>query len=193
MSTERKKKLLLAITGASGMLFVSSFLKELAQLDLIVHGICSSSGRKVLKMEQNLSPEQCPVVSHWFAEDDFAAAPASGSSHYDAMVILPCTMGTLGAIAGGLSLNLIHRAADVMLKERRQLVLAVRETPFNRTHLQNMLQVHDAGGILCPPMPGFYMNPTTLDEAAQTYSWRLADQLGLEIPKRKRWGDPTVC
>jgi 4-hydroxy-3-polyprenylbenzoate decarboxylase len=193
MSTERKKKLLLAITGASGMLFVRSFLEELAQLDLTVHGICSSSGRKVLKMEQDLTPEQCPVVSHWFGEDDFAAAPASGSSHYDAMVILPCTMGTLGAIAGGLSINLIHRAADVMLKERRRLVLAVRETPFNRTHLQNMLQVHDAGGILCPPMPGFYMKPTTLEEAAQTYSWRLADQLGLEIPKRKRWGDPTVC
>jgi 4-hydroxy-3-polyprenylbenzoate decarboxylase len=140
-------------------------------------------------MEQQMLPEELPVVSHWFGETDFTAAPASGSSDYDAMAILPCTMGTLGAIAGGLSINLIHRAADVMLKERRKLVLAVRETPFNRTHLQNMLHVHDAGGIICPPMPGFYMNPKNLEEAVQTYAWRLADQLGLKIPVRKRWGD----
>lgn len=193
MTDQRPRKLLLAITGASGMLFVRSFLDELSTIDVTVHGICSTSGRKVLQMEQQLVPEQLPVVSHWFQEDDFSAAPASGSSRYDAMVILPCTMGTLGAIAGGLSINLIHRAADVMLKERRRLVLAVRETPFNRTHLQNMLHVHDAGGVLCPPMPGFYMNPKTLEEAAQTYSWRLADQLGLDIPNRKRWGEPTVC
>lgn len=193
MSDPLPCKLLLAITGATGMLYVRSFLTELRQLDITVHGICSSSGRKVLKMEQQINPEQLPVVSHWFQEDDFAAAPASGSSHYDAMVVLPCTMGSLGAIAAGLSINLIHRAADVMLKERRRLVLAVRETPFNRTHLENMLKVHDAGGVICPPMPGFYMNPRTLEEAAQIYSWRLADQLGLVIPQRKRWGDPTTC
>ncbi len=187
------KKLLLAITGASGMLFVRSFLEEINSLNITVHGICSDSGRKVLQMEQKILPENLPVVSHWFDEKNFAAAPASGSSHYDAMVILPCTMGTLGAIAGGLSINLIHRAADVMLKERRKVVLAVRETPYNRTHLQNMLHLHDAGAVICPPMPGFYMNPKTLEEAVQTFSWRLADQLDLEIPDRKRWGDPTLC
>lgn len=186
-------KLLIALTGASGMLFARSFLEELATVEVRVHGICSSSGRKVLAMEQQLTPEQLPMVSHWFDEDDFTAAPASGSSGYEAMVVVPCTMGTLGAIAGGLSHNLIHRAADVMLKERRKLVLAVRETPFNRTHLQNMLRVHDAGGIICPPMPGFYLNPRTLDEAARTFSWRLADQLGLAIAHRKRWGDPSIC
>ncbi len=187
------RKLLLAITGASGMLFVRSFLEELQKLDVTVHGICSDSGRKVLQMEQQVAPEDLPVVSNWFDEKNFAAAPASGSSHYDGMVILPCTMGTLGAIAGGLSINLIHRAADVMLKERRKLVLAVRETPYNRTHLQNMLKVHDAGAVICPPMPGFYMNPKSLDDAVQTFSWRLADQLDLEIPDRKRWGDPNLC
>lgn len=184
-------KLLVAITGASGMLFVPAFLKEIEQLNVTVHGVCSSSGRKVLKMEQQLEPEQLPKISRWFDEGDFAADPSSGSSRYDGMVVLPCTMGTLGAIAGGLSINLIHRAADVMLKERRRLVLAVRETPFNRTHLQNMLQVHDAGGVICPTMPGYYMNPQTLEEAAQTYAWRLADQLGFDIPKRKRWGEPS--
>lgn len=193
MRDSQPGKLLLGITGATGMLFVRSFLTELQQLDLTVHGICSSSGAKVLQLEQQLRPEELPLVSHWFSEDDFTAAPASGSSNYLGMVVLPCTMGTLGAIAGGLSINLIHRAADVMLKERRNLVLAVRETPFNRTHLENMLKVHDAGAVICPPMPGFYLNPTSLEEAARTFSWRLADQLGLKIPRRKRWGEEPVC
>lgn len=184
-----KKKLLLGVTGASGMLFVTSFLDTIAGLDILVHGICSASGRNVLKMEQGLSPEDLPTVSLWFDPEDLAAPPASGSSDYGAMVVLPCTMGSLAAIAGGLSLNLIHRAADVMLKERRRVVLAVRETPLNRTHLKNMLAVHDAGAVICPTMPSYYLRPETLVEAAQTYSWRLADQLGLSIPERKRWSD----
>ncbi len=188
-SLHEKNKILLGITGASGMLFVTSFLDSIAGLDLIVHGVCSASGRNVLKMEQNLEPEELPGVSHWFDHEDLSAPPASGSSDYTSMVILPCTMGSLAAIAGGLSLNLIHRAADVMLKERRRVVLAVRETPFNRTHLKNMLTVHDAGAVICPTMPSYYLCPETLAEAAQTYSWRLADQLGLDIPERKRWSD----
>jgi len=187
----KRKKILIGITGATGMLFVRSFLEELGKIEVTVHGVCSSSGRQVLEMEQDLTPEELPTVSRWFAEKDFAAPPSSGSSYYDGMVVLPCTMGTLGSIANGLSINLIHRAADVMLKERRTLVLAVRETPLNRTHLQNMLHVHEAGAIICPPMPGYYHRPKNLDEAAQTYSWRLADQLGIDIPKRKRWGEPS--
>jgi flavin prenyltransferase len=186
-------KLLLAITGATGMLYVRSFLEELAAIQPIVHGICSTAGRQVLRMELAMRPEDLPLVSHWYREDEFAAAPASGSSDFHAMIVLPCTMGTLAAIAGGLSINLIHRAADVMLKERRRLVLAVRETPLNRTHLTNMLAVHDAGGVICPPMPSFYLMPQTLEEAAKTFAWRLADQLGLELPQRLRWGGSTPC
>jgi 4-hydroxy-3-polyprenylbenzoate decarboxylase len=106
------------------------------------------------------------------------------------MVILPCSMGTLGAVSGGLSINLIHRCADVMLKERKKLVLCVRETPFNRTHLQNMLSAHDAGAVICPPMPGFYLRPSSLDEAATFFCWRLMDQLGIEISTRLRWVAP---
>lgn len=183
------KKLLFAITGASGMLFVTSFLDVIASLEIVVHGICSASGRNVLKMEQGLCPEELPGVTRWFDPTDLSAPPASGSSDYSSMIVLPCTMGSLAAIAGGLSLNLIHRAADVMLKERRKVVLAVRETPFNRTHLKNMLAAHDAGAIICPTMPSYYLCPETLAEAAQTYSWRLADQLGFDISERKRWGD----
>lgn len=185
--TPPKQKILLAVTGASGMLFLRSFLEALAELDLTVHGICSHSGREVLRMELNLTPEELPEVSNWFDPGDMAAPPASGSSDYFSMVVLPCTMGSLAAIAGGLSINLIHRSADVMLKERKRLVLAVRETPFNRTHLQNMLTVHDAGAVICPTMPSYYLQPKTLEQAAESYSWRLADQLGLDIPGRKRW------
>ncbi|MBA3008378.1 MAG: UbiX family flavin prenyltransferase [Proteobacteria bacterium] len=182
------KKILVAVTGASGMLYLQSFLTAIADLDLVVHGICSEAGQKVLGLEKGISPQDLPTVSAWFDCRDFAAPPASGSSGYDAMLVLPCSMGTLAAIAAGISANLIQRCADVMLKERKDLVLVVRETPFNRTHLKNMLAVHDAGAIICPPMPGYYLQPASLEEAADTFSWRLADQIGLDIPGRRRWG-----
>ncbi len=182
------KKILVAVTGASGMLYLQSFLRVIDGLDLVVHGICSEAGAKVLGLEKGLAPQDLPAVSTWFDCRDFAAPPASGSSGYDAMLVLPCSMGTLAAIAAGISANLIQRCADVMLKERKALVLVVRETPFNRTHLNNMLAAHDAGAIICPPLPGFYLQPSTLEEAAETFSWRLADQIGLEIPGRRRWG-----
>lgn len=184
---KKPKKILVGITGASGMLYLQSFLKVIGGLDLVVHGICSDAGAKVLGLEKGVMPAELPAVSLWFDCRDFAAPPASGSSGYDAMVILPCSMGTLAAIAAGISGNLIQRAADVMLKERRDLVLVVRETPFNRTHLKNMLAAHEAGAVICPPLPGFYLQPSTLEEAAETFSWRLADQIGLEIPGRRRW------
>lgn len=186
-------KLLIAVTGASGMLYLRAFLAVTAGSGIEIHGICSSSGQKVLAMEEGIVPAELHGISRWFAEDDFTAPPASGSSLYRGMAVLPCSMGTLAAIAAGLSVNLIHRAADVMLKERRPLVLAVRETPFNRTHLQNMLAAHDAGAVICPPMPAHYLRPATLEEAAETWAWRLADQLGIEVAGRKRWGDDPLC
>ncbi|MBW6520900.1 MAG: UbiX family flavin prenyltransferase [Desulfoarculaceae bacterium] len=181
------KKILVAVTGASGMLYLQSFLRAIQDLDLVVHGICSEAGHKVLGLEKGLIPQELPAVTTWFNCRDFAAPPASGSSGYDAMLVLPCSMGTLAAIAAGISANLIQRCADVMLKERKDLVLVVRETPLNRTHLKNMLAAHDAGAIICPPMPGYYLQPASLEEAADTFSWRLADQIGLDIPGRRRW------
>ena len=183
------EKYLVAITGASGMLFLLPFLSLLGEQGVVVHGICSEAGRDVLSFEEGLKPEDLPVVSQWFDLHDISAPPASGSSGYAGMVVLPCSMGTLAAIACGLSMNLIHRAADVLLKERKKLILAVRETPFNRNHLRNMLKAHDAGAIICPPMPGFYLKPKTLTEAAETFAWRLADQIGLRGMSRKRWGE----
>ena len=183
------KKVLVAVTGASAMLYLQSFLEMLADVDIVVHGICSDAGEKVLEIEHNCGSKELPAVSKWFDCRDFAAPPASGSAGYDAMIILPCSMGTLAALASGITSNLIHRSADVMLKERKKLILVTRETPLNRTHLKNMLAAHDAGATICPPHPGFYLHPETLKEAAKTFSWRLADQLDLIIKDKKRWGE----
>lgn len=185
-----KRHILIGVTGASGMIFLHAFVNECAKHDdLVIHGICSESGNKVMQLELGLKPIDLPGVSKWFDIADFTAPSASGSSCYDSMVVMPCTMGSLAAIAGGLSINLIHRSSDVILKERKKLVLAVRETPFNRTHLENMLKIHDAGAIICPVMPGFYLKPKTLQEAALFYAWRVMDQLDIEAIDRKRWGN----
>lgn len=181
------KKIILAITGATGSLYVRQFLSLMEEAEVDVHGIISSAGRQVLSLEENMTAEELPCITKWFAEDNFAAPMASGSSSYDAMVVLPCTMGSLAAIANGLSLNLIHRAADVMLKEKKPLVLAVRETPLNRNHLENMLKAHDAGVVICPPMPAFYNKPETIADLAFHFAARLASQIGITVPGLKRW------
>lgn len=186
------KRIILAVTGATGMLYVTALLEHLHRQDVTVHAIISNAGRKVLRLEQDLEPADLHGVDRWFDSDDFTAPMASGSSCYDAMIILPCTVGTLGAIAGGFSGNLIHRAADVSLKERRPLLLAVRETPFNRTHLKNMLAVHDAGAVVCPPMPSFYQQPKDLQAMACHFAGRLCDQIGIMIPGLQRWQGPEI-
>ncbi len=180
------KKIILAITGASGALYAVEFLRIMNELGCEVHCLISEAGRQVLLIELNLTPEQLPPCQ-WFAIDDFTAPMASGSSLYDGMAVLPCTMGTLAAIANGNSNNLIHRAADVTLKERRTLVLAVRETPFNRVHLKNMLRADQAGAIICPAMPAFYHQPLTIADLARDYAARVASLLGLQVPAMRRW------
>ncbi|NTV12524.1 MAG: UbiX family flavin prenyltransferase [Desulfobulbaceae bacterium] len=183
------KRIIVAITGASGALYAVEFLTLLQGLGVEVHGIISSAGRKVLAIEDGRSVESLlPLAQAWYEADDFTAPVASGSARFDGMVVLPCSMGTLAAIAHGFSGNLIHRAADVTLKERRPLLLAVRETPFNRTHLVNMLQVHDAGATIMPPLPAFYHRPSTLGEVVGNYCGRLAEQLGIEVNDLPRWG-----
>lgn len=182
-----KRRILLAITGASGSLYATAFSDVMHELGVEVHGIISKAGSQVVRLETGAGAEQFVAVSRWFDIDDFAAPAASGSSLYHGMVVLPCSMGTLGGIAGGISKNLIHRAADVTLKERRPLVLAVRETPLNRVHLQNMLTAHDAGAIICPAMPAYYHNPQSIADLVREYSCRIAQLLGIEVPDMPRW------
>jgi 4-hydroxy-3-polyprenylbenzoate decarboxylase len=171
------------------MLYVPMLLELLADAKVEVHGILSDAGRKVLQFELGLQSSDLVHVKRWFAADDFTAPPASGSAQYDAMVVLPCTVGSLAAIAGGICGNLIHRAADVTLKERRPLILAVRETPLNRTHLHNMLAAHEAGAIICPPMPSFYQHPQTLEDLARQFAARLCDLLSVPVSSAiiQRW------
>ncbi len=182
------EKIILAITGATGMVYVQPFLDILRAQNVQVHAIISDAGRKVLKIEHGMEPAELSGIDRWFEIDEFTAAPASGSSIYGAMVVLPCTAGTLGAIANGYSGNLIHRSADVTLKERRPLILAVRETPLNRTHLHNMMKLHDAGATIFPPMPSFYHKPSNIDDMARQFAGRICDHLGISVPGMKRWG-----
>ncbi len=184
-----KKKIILAITGASGSLYSCEFLKVLQEVDVEVHAMISDAGRKVLGLELGIKPEEMENVTRWYDVHDFTAAMASGSSLFHGMVVLPCSMGTLAAIANGISANLIHRAADVTLKEQRPLILAVRETPLNRTHLHNMLKAHEAGAIICPPMPSFYQKPRDLKEMARAFAGRLTEIFGFQVASLKRWGD----
>ena len=182
------ERIILAITGATGMLYLEPLLDLLGKNAVTVHAVISDSGRQVLALERGKQPEALPNIERWFGIGDFTAPMASGSSLYDAMLILPCTTGTLGAIVAGYSGNLIHRAADVSLKERRPLLLAVRETPLNRTHLTNMLRAHEAGATIIPPMPSFYQQPANLDEMARNFAARLCDQIGVRDTGMKRWG-----
>ncbi|MBA3004307.1 MAG: UbiX family flavin prenyltransferase [Desulfurivibrio sp.] len=182
------KKIVLAITGATGAVYALEFLKICKGLEVEVHGLLSEAGEQVLGLELGMSRADLdPYVTRWHDVHDFAAPMSSGSSEFSGMAVLPCTMGSLAAIANGVCGNLIHRAADVMLKERRPLVLAVRETPLNKTHLLNMLKAHEAGGIICPPMPALYHRPRSIEEMARHYAGRVAGLLGIEVEDLPRW------
>jgi 4-hydroxy-3-polyprenylbenzoate decarboxylase len=184
-------KLVVAVGGASGSIYARRLLDALVQIetrrpaDLEV-GLCfSSSGAEVWHHELGPIPE---LPFRRYGLRDFRAPFASGSAGWDAMVVIPCSTGGLARIAHGISEDLIGRAADVMLKERRKLVLVVRETPLSLIHLENMLQVTRAGAVVLPASPSFYSSPQTLDALLDTVIGRVLDQLGLPNDLMPRWG-----
>ena len=181
--------ILLAITGASGSIYSLKIIEILKNLDQEVHLIISRTGEQVSRIEIKEDGFQALIrAAHTvYSPDNLAAAPASGSSKWKAMIIIPCTMGTMASIAHGFSQNLIHRAADCFLKERRPLILVPRETPLNRIHLQNMLLAEEAGAVIYPAMPSFYHQPGNIDEMASFFAGRLAEFIGLEVEGLKRW------
>ncbi len=189
MKNKGGEPILLAVTGASGAIYSLNFMKILKDLGQEVHLIVSEAGELVSRLEIKEDGYQAMIqMAHTvYKADDLAAAPASGSSRWQAMVILPCTMGTLASIAHGFSQNLIHRAADCFLKERRPLVLVPREAPLNRNHLRNMLLAEEAGASIYPAMPGFYSQPKDIDEMASFFAGRLVEFLGLRVDGLKRW------
>ena len=183
------KKIAIAITGASGSIYAEILLKKLSEAqdqwnELSV--VMTDNARLVWKTElENDSWKNFPVKL--YSTTDFIAPFASGSGQYDTMIIIPCSMGTLGRIASGVSNDLITRAADVILKERRRLICVVRETPYNLIHIRNMETVTLAGGIICPATPSFYSRPATIEEVAATVVDRVLDLAGFDI-KSFRWG-----
>ncbi len=183
------KKIAVAITGASGSLYARQLLQKLDKLRDQVQElsiVMTDNAREVWKTE--LDDENYDRFNaRYFTTKDFRAPFASGSAKYDAMIIVPCSMGTLGRIAAGISNDLISRAADVMLKERKKLVLLVRDTPYNLVHIRNMETVTLAGGIICPASPSFYSRPKDLEEAVATVVDRAIDLVGLERDSF-RWG-----
>lgn len=186
-----KKRIILGITGASGIPYAVKLIRALAKRDDVeFHTIVSDAARVVLRHETELEPENLTIgASAEYRENDIAAPPASGSFQHDGMIICPCSMATLSAVATGYAKNLIHRAADVTLKERRPLILVTRETPLNSIHLQNMLTAHNAGATILPASPGFYHRPTTVDDLTSHLAGRILDQLDIPHELSRRWGE----
>ncbi|HUJ31805.1 MAG TPA: UbiX family flavin prenyltransferase [Candidatus Acidoferrum sp.] len=190
----------IGVTGASGAVYAQWVLRMLdadprvsrvflvasdAALRLLATelGVVASDGKKLPSLLTGTSAKRIEYLSN----KDIGASIASGSAVVDAMIVIPCSAGALGAIAAGTANDLLTRAADVCLKERRPLILCLRETPLNRIHLENMLRVHDAGATVMPAMPAFYYGPKSIDDMVEQYSYRVLAQAGLPQEKQYRW------
>jgi 4-hydroxy-3-polyprenylbenzoate decarboxylase len=198
------KTVALAITGASGAQYGLRLLECLLRADVRVYLLISQAGQIVLKMEAGFEVPSQPADAQRFFDGLYQARPgqlcvlgrqqwtapvASGSNPPDAMVVCPCTTGTLASIAGGMSQDLIDRAADVALKEGRRLILVIRETPFTAVHLENMLRLARAGAVIMPANPGFYLNPAGIDDIIDFMVARVLDHLAVPHTLLPRWGD----
>ncbi len=183
------KRFVVALTGASGTLYGTRLVEVLSRGGHEVFLIFSQPAAQVMRLETGQDPAglvDLPGVA-LLDEDNIAAPVASGSFHTDGMAVVPCSMRTLTAVATGQAANLIQRAADVTLKERRTLILAPRETPLNRIHIQNMLAAHDAGALIMPAMPAFYGNPQKIGDLVDAFVSRILDKLGIENDLAPRW------
>lgn len=179
-------RLVLASTGASGALYLQRLLHYVDQPEHEIHLVCTGYGKQVIQEELG-GPLKFSerVVEH--SDKSMNAPFASGSARFDAMIVVPCSMGTMARIAHGTSESLILRAADVFLKERRKLILVPRETPWNLIHARNAVLAIEAGAILMPASPSFYSHPDSFETLADTVVWRILDQIGIEAPNACRW------
>lgn len=185
---DNPRPLIVAMTGATGTIFGVRLLQLLRDAGVETHLVMSKWATRTMIHETSFTPEEVQrLATHVYALGDQGAAISSGSFLTSGMIVVPCSVRTLAAVAHGLSDNLIHRAADVILKERRKLVLAVREAPFNDIHLENMLKLSRMGAVICPPVPAFYTRPQTLDDVVTHTAARLLDQVGIHLDTKKRW------
>ena len=182
------KRLVVGITGASGSIYALRLIDVLRAKGIEVHAVVTASGRRVLDYECGVTEaELTRRVSVLYSNEDVGAAIASGSFRMDAMVVLPCSMKTAGAIAHGVTDDLLTRAADVTLKEGRRLLLVPRETPMHEIHLENLLRLARAGAVIMPAAPGFYHRPETLDDLVNMMVGKILDRLGIEAELFSRW------
>ena len=181
--------MIVGITGASGAIYGVKILEVLSKLGIETHLIITQTGLKNLEIETNCNKvELISMASHVYDEDDLSASLASGSFKVDGMVVAPCSMKTLSGIANSYDNNLLVRAADVMLKERRRLVLLVRETPLHEGHLRLMIKVTRMGGIVMPPVPAFYHHPKTLEDLIDQTIGKVLDLFSIDAKLFRRWG-----
>ena len=182
------KKLIVGITGASGSVYAVRLIDVLRKQGIEVHAVITDSGQRVLDYECGVTMEELSRrVDVLYPNADVGAAIASGSFRMDAMVVLPCSMKTAGAIAHGVTDDLLTRAADVTLKEGRRLLLVPRETPMHEIHLENLLRLARAGAVIMPAAPGFYHRPETLDDLVNMMVGKILDRLGIEAELFPRW------
>ena len=191
MSVEKKFKIVVAISGASGSIYAKVLLDKLTTYPspqvLELSMVMSNNAKDVWQCEMNNQDYEKYNITN-YSKHDFRAPFASGSAKYDAVIIVPCSMGIMGRIANGISDDLLTRAADVQLKEKRKLILVIRDTPYNLIHVNNMKTILEAGGIICPASPSFYSMPENFEQLAATVIDRVIDLVGLEN-KTYRWGE----
>jgi 4-hydroxy-3-polyprenylbenzoate decarboxylase len=179
-------KLVIAATGASGAIYLQRLLEQIDCAAHEVHLVTSGYAREVAKQE--LDDFKIPPAVSVHSETDMNVPFVSGSARFDAMVIVPCSMASLGRIASGSGDSVLLRAADVFLKERRKLILVPRETPWNLIHARNVVTLLEAGAIVLPAIPSFYSRPSSVAAVVDTVVWRILDQIGLPSPRAYRWG-----
>src|SRR5213080_154185 len=180
-------KLVIAATGASGAIYLQRLLEQIDCKAHDVHLIMGGYAREVVKQE--LDDFKIPPAVSQHSETDMNVPFVSGSARFDAMVVVPCSMATLGRIASGSSDSVLLRAVDVFLKERRKLILVPRETPWNLIHARNVMSLLEAGAIVLPAIPSFYSRPSSITDLVDTVVWRILDQIGLPSPGAYRWGE----
>jgi len=184
------QRLIVAITGATGAIYGIRLLEMLRDAPVETHLVISPWGRRTLLHETSYAIDQVlRLADAVYQPNDQGASISSGSFLTLGMAIVPCSMRTLAAVAHGLGDNLIHRAADVVLKERRKLLLAPREAPLNDIHLENMLKLSRMGAVICPPMPAFYQRPDSIDDLVNQTVVRILDQFGIHLDSPGRWGE----
>ena len=183
-------KIVIAATGASGSIYLQRLLEQIDCAGHEIHLVMSAHAGQVAKQE--LDDLKIPPNVSQHSENELNVPFVSGSARFDAMVIVPCSMATLGRIASGSSDSVLLRAADVFLKERRKLILVPRETPWNLIHARNVVTLLEAGAIVLPAIPSFYNRPASLTAVVDTVVWRILDQIGLPSPRAYRWGQESV-